>query len=92
MTDLASRSVVLGNDANVGLLGEWVDGAAHGARYVLGLWLGTGVGGALILDARGWWPPAWGVLVGHGHVASVTSAPVTVTVSAVGPSGRTHKS
>ena len=44
--------VGLGNDANVGLLGEWLDGAARGRRNVLGLWLGTGVGGALILDGR----------------------------------------
>ena len=44
--------VALGNDANVGLLGEWLDGAAKGARNVLGLWMGTGVGGGLILDGR----------------------------------------
>ncbi len=44
--------VALGNDANVGLLGEWLAGAARGARNVMGLWLGTGVGGALILDGR----------------------------------------
>ena len=44
--------VVLGNDANVGLLGEWLAGAAKGARDVLGVWLGTGVGGGLVLDGR----------------------------------------
>lgn len=44
--------VTLGNDANVGLLGEWVAGAARGARNVLGLWMGTGIGGGLILDGR----------------------------------------
>jgi glucokinase len=44
--------VALGNDANVGLLGEWVAGAATGARNVLGLWMGTGIGGGLILDGR----------------------------------------
>ncbi|MEJ5944111.1 ROK family protein [Pseudokineococcus basanitobsidens] len=44
--------VTLGNDANVGLLGEWVAGAAKGARDVLGLWMGTGIGGGLILDGR----------------------------------------
>lgn len=44
--------VHLGNDANVGLLGEWVAGAALGHRDVLGLWLGTGVGGGMILDGR----------------------------------------
>ncbi len=44
--------VALGNDANVGLLGEWIAGAARGARNVLGLWMGTGIGGGLILDGR----------------------------------------
>ncbi len=44
--------VALGNDADVGLLGEWVAGAARGSRNVLGVWMGTGVGGGLILDGR----------------------------------------
>lgn len=44
--------VTLGNDANVGLLGEWTAGAARGARNILGLWMGTGIGGGLILDGR----------------------------------------
>ncbi|MET3808342.1 glucokinase [Nakamurella sp. UYEF19] len=44
--------IALGNDANVGLLGEWVAGAAVGVRNVLGLWMGTGIGGGLILDGR----------------------------------------
>ncbi len=44
--------VALGNDANVGLLGEWLAGAAKGADNVLGVWMGTGIGGGLILDGR----------------------------------------
>lgn len=44
--------VALGNDVNCGLLGEWLDGAAKGFANVLGVWWGTGVGGALILDGR----------------------------------------
>ncbi len=44
--------VSIGNDVNVGLLGEWVAGAARGVDNVLGVWMGTGVGGALILDGR----------------------------------------
>lgn len=44
--------VALGNDANVGLLGEWLGGAARGARNVLGVWMGTGIGGGLVLDGR----------------------------------------
>ena len=42
--------VAFGNDANVGLLGEWLHGAATGCRSVLGVWMGTGIGGALILN------------------------------------------
>ncbi len=52
LTDRVEVPVALGNDANVGLLGEWLDGAAKGARNVLGLWMGTGVGGGLILDGH----------------------------------------
>ncbi len=44
--------VALGNDANVGLLGEWLSGAAVGCDDVLGVWMGTGIGGGLILDGR----------------------------------------
>ncbi len=44
--------IALGNDANVGLLGEWLNGAAKGVRNVLGLWMGTGIGGGLVLDGR----------------------------------------
>jgi len=44
--------VVLGNDVNMGLLGEWIAGVAHDVANVLGVWMGTGIGGALILDGR----------------------------------------
>ncbi|MDH4160535.1 MAG: ROK family protein, partial [Actinomycetota bacterium] len=44
--------VFVGNDADVGLLGEWQAGAAVGQHDVLGVWLGTGVGGSLILGGR----------------------------------------
>lgn len=40
------------NDANCGLLGEHRSGAARGLDDVLGIWVGTGIGGALILDGR----------------------------------------
>jgi len=44
--------VALDNDANVGLLGEWLAGAAVDVDDVLGVWMGTGIGGGLILDGR----------------------------------------
>ncbi|MGI8757423.1 MAG: ROK family protein [Acidimicrobiales bacterium] len=44
--------VVFANDAQAGVVGEWVAGAAVGDSFVLGVWLGTGVGGGLVLDGR----------------------------------------
>ena len=40
----------LDNDANCATYGEWWAGAARGARHVVGLTIGTGIGGGLILD------------------------------------------
>ena len=42
--------VALGNDANLGILGEKWLGAARKTRTVIGLFLGTGVGAGAILD------------------------------------------
>jgi glucokinase len=43
---------VVDNDATVGTVGESVAGAGRGARFLLGVWLGTGVGGGLVLEGR----------------------------------------
>jgi glucokinase len=40
------------NDVRIGTFGEWKHGAARGAKHVLGVFAGTGVGGALILDGK----------------------------------------
>lgn len=42
----------LDNDANCATLGEWWCGAAAGGRNVIGMTLGTGIGGGLILEGR----------------------------------------
>ena len=42
----------LDNDANCATVGEWWRGAAQGGRNVVGLTIGTGIGGGLILDGR----------------------------------------
>jgi glucokinase len=42
----------LDNDANCATLAEWWMGAAKGGRNVVGLTLGTGIGGGLILDGK----------------------------------------
>lgn len=43
---------VLGNDVNVAMFGEWKASEVEGAKDVLGVFVGTGVGGALILDGK----------------------------------------
>ena len=43
--------VVLDNDANCATLGEWWQGAARGGNTVVGMTIGTGVGGGVIIDA-----------------------------------------
>ena len=44
--------VRLDNDANCATMGEWWMGAAKGGRNVVGVTIGTGIGGGLILDGR----------------------------------------
>jgi len=39
----------LDNDANCAIFGEWWRGAARGARHVVGLTIGTGIGGGIVL-------------------------------------------
>jgi glucokinase len=41
--------VLVDNDVNVAVYGEWKAGAARGNRDVLGVWVGTGIGGGLVL-------------------------------------------
>jgi glucokinase len=43
---------IVENDANAMAYGEWKYGAAQGAEHCLCITLGTGVGGALILDGK----------------------------------------
>ena len=42
----------IGNDVNLGVLGEYKYGAARGYRNVAGFFVGTGIGGGLILDGK----------------------------------------
>ncbi len=42
----------LENDANCATYGEWWQGAGQGAETLVGVTLGTGIGGGLILDGR----------------------------------------
>ncbi len=50
--DLFNIPVVIGNDANVSLLGEWGHGIAKDTVNTIGFFVGTGVGGGLILNSK----------------------------------------
>ena len=47
---LANRPVLIDNDVNVAVYGENIMGAGENARDVLGVWIGTGIGGGLVLN------------------------------------------
>lgn len=42
----------IGNDVNVGMLGEFKYGAAKGHKDVVGIFPGTGIGGGLVIDGK----------------------------------------
>lgn len=42
----------LDNDANCATMGEWWTGAARGAKNVIGVTIGTGIGGGIIIDGK----------------------------------------
>jgi glucokinase len=49
---LAETQVTVGNDVNVGVLGEYKRGAGRPYKNLLGVWVGTGVGGGIILNGE----------------------------------------
>jgi len=52
VSKLTGLPVTLGNDVQTGLYGEHQFGAARGYDNVVGIFLGTGIGGALILNGH----------------------------------------
>lgn len=49
---MTAAKVFLGNDVHCGLYGEYRMGAARKGRHVIGIWVGTGVGGAVIINGH----------------------------------------
>lgn len=52
VSDAVGLPATLDNDANCAIFGEWWRGAARGGRVVVGLTVGTGIGGGIVLDGR----------------------------------------
>jgi glucokinase len=52
MSDRFGLPVAIDNDGNAATIAEWKAGAGRGARHMIMLTLGTGIGGGLILDGK----------------------------------------
>lgn len=52
LADALGTDVTVDNDANAAVLAEHLMGAGRGSEDLLGVWIGTGIGGGLILDGR----------------------------------------
>jgi glucokinase len=49
LKDKLGIPVIVDNDVNVAIFGEWQMGSGRGVSDLLGVWIGTGIGGGLIL-------------------------------------------
>jgi glucokinase len=52
LKDLLRVPVLVGNDVNVGALGEYVLGAGRGTEDMVGIFVGTGIGGAILTHGK----------------------------------------
>jgi glucokinase len=52
IADRLNLAATLDNDANCATVGEWWQGAARGGNIVVGMTIGTGIGGGLIIDGK----------------------------------------
>jgi glucokinase len=55
----SGKKVVLENDVNGAVWGEYVLGPSRGKGDVLGVWVGTGVGGGLVINGRLYYGASW---------------------------------
>lgn len=66
--------VVLENDVNAAVFGEWKLGAGRGSDDFMGVWLGTGVGGGFVLNGR-LYAGGFNTAGEIGHMMMVPGAP-----------------
>ncbi|MDQ1301059.1 MAG: hypothetical protein QG637_980 [Chloroflexota bacterium] len=75
LSDALNLPAFIENDVNLGTLGEHVLGAGQGINSVVGIFVGTGIGGGLILDGKLWggWRGGAGEV---GHTVVLAEGPV----------------
>lgn len=72
---LSGIPVFIENDANLGALGELTLGVARGVRNMIGIFVGTGIGGGIVLDGK-IWEGSHGTAGEIGHMVILADGPV----------------
>ncbi|MBI4541426.1 MAG: ROK family protein [Gemmatimonadetes bacterium] len=52
VSDAVGLPATLDNDANCAIYGVWWVGAARGSRYLVGITVGTGIGGGIVIEGQ----------------------------------------
>lgn len=63
--------VLVDNDVNIGVMGEYAYGAGKGTRHMVGIFVGTGVGGGLIINGT----PHYGGRGAAGEIGHIVVKP-----------------
>ena len=84
LVDLLSCTVNVDNDANCVIAGEFLGGVAKDRKNVIGLTLGTGVGGAIILNGK-LWRGVNGMAGESGHVIAAPAGQLCKATDVRGP-------
>jgi glucokinase len=63
--------VMVDNDVNIGVMGEHAYGAGKGARHMVGIFVGTGIGGGLVIDGK----PHYGGRGAAGEIGHIVVEP-----------------
>ncbi len=82
LTEMTGLAVSVENDVNAAVFGEWKHGAGRGATDMLGVWVGTGVGGGLVLRGQ--------PFSGHFHTAGEIGHMILVPGAAPGARSLEH--
>jgi glucokinase len=82
LTSKTKLDVCVDNDVNAAIYGEWKHGAGRRASDLMGVWVGTGVGGGLILRGQ--------PFSGHFHTAGEIGHMILVPGAAPGSRSLEH--
>lgn len=70
-----NKKVILDNDANAFLIAEYKWGSAQGHKSAIGITLGTGIGGAILINGK-IWHGAHGAGAEFGHMSVIEDGPM----------------